>query len=129
MNEVKQNTFLKVMAIIMLIGGILGAIVSLIGIAGVAVLALAGANSTLLYLSVAIAGLGAVLQIIAGGKGLGAAKDPAKIPGCIKIGVVVIVVSILSTVVSLIGGGEFKIMNLITSLIVPVLYTVAAAKK
>lgn len=129
MNEVKQNTFLKVMAIIMLIGGILGAIVSLIGIAGVAVLALAGANSTLLYLSVAIAVLGAVLQIIAGGKGLGAAKDPAKIPGCIKIGVVVIVVSILSTVVSLIGGGEFKIMNLITSLIVPVLYTVAAAKK
>ncbi len=129
MNEVKQNTFLKVMAIIMLIGGILGAIVSLIGIAGVAVLALAGANSTLLYLSVAIAVLGAVLQIIAGGKGLGAAKNPAKIPGCIKIGVVVIVVSILSTVVSLIGGGEFKIMNLITSLIVPVLYTVAAAKK
>ena len=117
------------MAIIMLIGGILGAIVSLIGIAGVAVLALAGANSTLLYLSVAIAVLGAVLQIIAGGKGLGAVKDPAKIPGCIKIGVVVIVVSILSTVVSLIGGGEFKIMNLITSLIVPVLYTVAAAKK
>ncbi|MBR6825746.1 MAG: hypothetical protein IKM59_04280 [Oscillospiraceae bacterium] len=129
MNEVKQNTFLKVMAIIMLIGGILGAIVSLIGIAGVAVLALAGANSTLLYLSVAIAVLGAVLQIIAGGKGLGAAKNPAKIPGCIKIGVVVIVVSILSTVVSLIGGGEFKITNLITSLIVPVLYTVAAAKK
>jgi len=129
MNEVKQNTFLKVMAIIMLIGGILGAIVSLIGIAGVAVLALAGANSTLLYLSVAIAVLGAVLQIIAGGKGLGAAKDPAKVPGCIKIGVVVIIVSILSTVVSLIGGGEFKIMNLITSLIVPVLYTVAAAKK
>ena len=129
MNEVKQNTFLKVMAIIMLVGGILGAIVSLIGIAGVAVLALAGANSALLYLSVAIAVLGAVLQIVAGGKGIGAAKNPAKIPGCVKIGIVVIVVSILSTVISLIGGGEFKIMNLITSLIVPVLYTVAAAKK
>ena len=62
----------------MLIGGILGAIVSLIGIAGVAVLALAGANSTLLYLSVAIAVLGAVLQIIAGGGEIAASPAAAE---------------------------------------------------
>ena len=47
MNEVKVNSFLKTMAIIMLVCGILSAIVSLIGIAGVAVLAALGANSAL----------------------------------------------------------------------------------
>ena len=129
MNEVKQNTFLKVMAIIMLIGGILGAIISLLGIAGVAILALAGANSAILYLSVALAVLGAVLQIIAGGKGLGAAKDPAKAPACVKLGIVICVLSIVSNIMTVVGGGEFSISNLITSLIVPGLYTFSAAKK
>ncbi len=129
MNEVKTNSFLKVMGIIMLICGIIGAIVSLLGIAGVAILALAGANSALLYGSVALAVLSAVLQIVAGAKGIGASKDATKTPACIKLGVVIIVLSILSNVLTVVGGGEFSITNLATGLIVPVLYTISAAKK
>ena len=113
----------------MLICGILAAIIALLGVAGVAVLALAGANSGLLYAGVAMAVLGAVLQIIAGAKGIGASKNPEKAPACVKLGIVIILVSVLSNVVSMIGGGDFSVASLATGLLVPVLYTVSAAKK
>lgn len=129
MNEVKVNGFLKTMAIIMLVCGILSAIVSLIGIAGVAILVLAGASSGLLYGSIGLAIAGAVLQIVAGVKGIGAAKDVQKAPGCVKLGIVIIALSLLSTVLSLIGGGDFDIVSIALGLVVPVLYTYSAAKK
>ena len=129
MNEVKVNGFLKTMAIIMLVCGILSAIVSLIGIAGVAILVLAGASSGLLYGSIGLAVAGAVLQIVAGAKGIGAAKDVQKAPGCVKLGIVIIALSLLSTVLSLIGGGDFDIVSIALGLVVPVLYTYSAAKK
>ena len=129
MNEVKVNGFLKTMAIIMLVCGILSAIVSLIGIAGVAILVLAGASSGLLYGSIGLAVAGAVLQIVAGAKGIGAAKDAQKAPGCVKLGIVIIALSLLSTVLSLIGGGDFDIVSIALGLVVPVLYTYSAAKK
>lgn len=129
MNEVKVNSFLKVMGIIMLVCGILSAIVSLIGIAGVAILALAGANSALLYASVALAVAGAVLQIVAGAKGIGAAKAPEKAPGCVKLGIAIIALSLLSNVLSLIGGGDLDILSIALGLVIPVLYTYSATKK
>ena len=72
---------------------------------------------------------GAVLQIVAGAKGIGAAKDAQKAPGCVKLGIVIIALSLLSTVLSLIGGGDFDIVSIALGLVVPVLYTYSAAKK
>ncbi|MBP3411701.1 MAG: hypothetical protein J6K89_00405 [Oscillospiraceae bacterium] len=129
MNEVKVNSFLKTMAIIMLVCGILSAIVSLIGIAGVAVLAALGANSGLLYGGVALSVAGSVLQIVAGIKGIGAATNAQKAPGCVKLGIAIIALSILSNILSLIGGGELDILSIALGLVVPVLYTYSAMKK
>lgn len=122
----KGQTFLKVIAILMIIGGVIAAIVSLIGIAGVALLATLGGASGLLYLSIGIAVLASVIELIAGIKGVGACKAPEKAAACVKWGIIIAALSIISTIVNLIGGGDFSVVSLILNLILPVLYVVAA---
>lgn len=129
----KQNTFLKVMAIIMLIGGILGAIISVIPAAVSVLGALAGLEFIWL-IALVIATLfsigGAVLQIIAGVKGLGAAKDSSKAPECVKLGIVIIALCIISNILTWIApNGSFDIADLLTGLLVPALYTYSATLK
>lgn len=132
MNEVKTNSFLKVMSIIMLVCGIISAIVSLIAAVGAGALAYLSEGSSLfflVYVSVAIAIVGSVLQIVAGAKGIGASKDPAKVPACTKLGITIIALSILSTILGVIAGTGFDFFNLILSLIIPGLYTYSTMQK
>ena len=129
----KQNTFLKVMAIIMLIGGILGAIISVIPAAISLLAALAGLDIIWLLILIVANVLsigGAILQIVAGVKGLGAAKDSAKAPACVKLGIVIIAVCVISNVLIWISpDGKFDISGLLTGLLVPGLYTYSATLK
>lgn len=124
----KGQTFLKATSILMIIGGVIAAIVSLIGIAGVALLASLGGASGLLYLSVGIAVAASVIELIAGIKGVGACKAPEKAAACVKWGIIIAVLSVISMVVNLIGGGEFEIVNFILNLVLPVLYVIGAAQ-
>jgi len=129
----KENTFLKVMSIIMLVCGILGAIISVIPAAISVLGALAGLKFIwliTLLVATALAIASAVLQIVAGAKGLGACKDPAKVPACIKIGIVIIILCVISNILTWISpDGSFDIVNLLSGLLIPGLYVFSATQK
>ena len=69
-----------------------------------------------------------VIQIIAGAKGLKACKAPETAGKCVTWGIVIAVLSIISLVIGLIGGGDFSIINLALNLLVPGLYVYGALK-
>lgn len=121
--------FLKVTSILMIIGGIIGAIVGAIVILGIgALLALADdtQGSGLFYASSIIMIVVSIIQFIAGIKGVGACSAPAKAASCIKWGVIVAVLTVISMIIGLIGGGEFNLINIVLNLLVPGLYIYGA---
>ena len=127
----KGQTFLKVASILMVIGGALGTLMSLLGIAGVALLAAAAdshAAALLLYVALALAVLACVVQFIAGLKGLKTCKTGENADKCVVWGVVVAAITVTSTVISIINGGEYTITNILLNLVVPVLYVYGAAQ-
>lgn len=126
--EAKGKNFLKVTGIIMIVGGSLGIILSIIAFVGVAALASLGASAGLLYTSVAISLIGSVLELIAGIMGVKECGNPEKANTCLMWGIIVVACSVLSTIISVVGGGEFNVFSFIIGLILPALYIVGAAK-
>lgn len=127
----KGQKFLKVTSILMIIGGVLGAIVSLMSILGVGALtALAGSaeGMGLLYVSLIVAIVDCVIEFIAGIKGVGACSDPRKAEGCMIWGILVAVLCIVSMILGMVGGGKFSITSLILNLVVPALYIFGAVQ-
>ena len=123
--------FLKITSILMIIGGIIAAIAGVIAILGVsALVALAGSAEGigLLYASSILVTIISVIEIIAGAKGLKACKVPENAGKCVTWGIVIAVLSIISMVIGLIGGGEFNITSLVLNLLVPGLYVYGALK-
>ena len=129
MNQVKENMGLKVTAIIMLVGGIISAVLTLASIAGVALLNAIGIKSALIYIGIIVSVAGSVLMIVAGANGIKAAKDPAKAPACVKLGIVIIALKVFAILVNVIGGAGFDFTSLALGLILPCLYTAYAAGK
>ncbi len=125
------QTFLKVTSILMIVGGIIAAIAGVLAILGVSTLAMLVGSTEgtgLLYASSIIVTVTSVVEIIAGIKGLMACKNPVKAGGCMILGIVVAVLSIVSMAVNMAGGGSFKISSLILNLLVPVLYLFGVIK-
>ena len=123
--------FLKITSILMIIGGIIAAIAGVIAILGVSTLVVllgSAAGSGLLYASCILVTITSVIEIIAGAKGLKACKVPENAGKCVTWGVVIAVLSIISIVIGLIGGGEFNITSLLLNLLVPGLYVYGALK-
>lgn len=123
--------FLKITSILMIVGGIIAVIAGVIAILGVSALAaLAGSaeGTGLLYASSILVTISSVIQIIAGAKGLKACKVPKTAGKCATWGIVIAVLSIISMVIGLIGGGDFNITNLALNLLVPGLYVYGALK-
>ena len=123
--------FLKITSILMIIGGIIAAIAGVIAILGVsALVALAGSAEGigLLYASSILVTIISVIEIIAGAKGLKACKVPENAGKCVTWGIVIAVLSIISMVIGLIGGGEFNITSLVLNLLVPGLHVYGALK-
>lgn len=137
-NEKEEKTrtnngqkFLKITSILMIIGGIIAAIAGVIAILGVsALVALAGSAEGigLLYASSILVTIISVIEIIAGAKGLKACKVPENAGKCVTWGIVIAVLSIISMVIGLIGGGKFNITSLVLNLLVPGLYVYGALK-
>ena len=128
-NNDKQRT--KILKDYFYIGGIIAVIAGVIAILGVsALVALAGnADGTgLLYASSILVTIISVIEIIAGAKGLKACKVPENARKCVTWGIVIAVLSIISMVIGLIGGGEFNITSLVLNLLVPGLYVYGALK-
>lgn len=123
--------FLKITSILMIIGGIIAVIAGVIAILGVsALVALAGSAEGigLLYASSILVTITSVIEIIAGAKGLKACKVPENAGKCVTWGIVIAVLSIISMVICLIGGGKFNITSLVLNLLVPGLYVYGALK-
>lgn len=128
MEEKKGSTLLKVSGILMIIGGAISLIFAIIAIAGIAILAAAGASSALLYAAGAIALLGSVAELVAGIVGVVNWNKPEKAKTCICWGVIVIVLSIASCILEVAGGGDFPVLSLLLGLVLPVLYIIGAVK-
>lgn len=127
----KGSGFLKVTSILMIISGVIAAIAGIIALLGTSALtALAGsANGMgLLYASSIIIVAASVIELIAGIKGLGACKQPEKAASCVKWGIIIAVLSIISMIIGLIAGGKFDIVSLILNLVVPGLYVYGAVQ-
>lgn len=127
----KGQKILKVTSILMIIGGVLAAIVGVIAILGVSALAaLSGSaeGTGLLYASSILVTVASVIQFIAGIKGIGACSNYQKAASCIKWGIIIAILSIISMIIGLVGGGEFNIVSLVLNLLLPGLYVYGAMK-
>ena len=106
----KGQKFLKVTSILMIIGGVLAAITGLLALLGISALAaMAGSaeGTGLLYAS-------------------SARSAPQKAGSCVKWGIIIVALSIVSMVIGLIARGSFSFTSLVLNLIVPGLYIYGA---
>lgn len=106
----ENNKFLQITGILMIIGGVISIIAAIIAVAAVAVVAALGGNSLLLPLSAVLALVGGVVELLAGIKG---AKDPVLGAKCMNWGIACVAISVCSTLLNTVGGGDFKATSLI----------------
>ncbi len=129
MEKTKGSGFLKVTGILMIIGGGISIILSIIAVLGVAALVYISdgeASSAMLYASVALMVVSAVSQLVAGIIGVVNCKKPEKAGVCIAWGVIVAVLCIAGTILNSVGGGSFSIFSLVLGLVLPILYIIGA---
>jgi len=127
--ERKSNMFLKVTGILMIIGGGLGIILYIVAILGLSLLiAIIGddANAGLLMFSTVLLLVSAVIQLVAGIIGVANAAKPEKAMTCIVFGVLVALIAVLASVLRVVAGADFNVMNLIIGLVLPALYLIGA---
>ena len=127
----KGATMLKVTGILMIIGGaisIIASILAIIGIAAIAYLSDGSVSLGLLYVSCALLTVSSVAELIAGILGTANCKKPEKAKTCLAWGIVVAVLAVLGIVFNVIGGGDFSVISLITGLVLPVLYIIGAVQ-
>ena len=120
---------LKIMSILMIIGGVIAGIAGVVAILGISALAaLSGSAEGIgwLYTSSILVTVASVIQFIAGIKGIGACSDPREAGSCIKWGIIIAVLAIISIIIGLIGGGSFSIISLVLNLLLPGLYIYGA---
>ena len=108
----KGQKILKVTSILMIIGGVIAVVVGVLAILGISALAaLSGSTEGigLLYASSILVTVASVIQFIAGIKGIGACSDSQKAASCIKWGIIIAILTIISMIIGLVGGGSFSI--------------------
>ena len=121
----KGQKILKITSILMIIGGVIAAIAGVIAILGVsALVALSGSaeDTGLLYASSILVTVDSVIQFIAGIKGIA----PQKAASCVKWGIIIAILAIISIIIGLVGGGQFSITSLVLNLLLPGLYAYGA---
>lgn len=129
MEKTKGSGFLKVTGILMIIGGGISIILSIIAVLGVAALVYISdgeASSAMLYASVALMVVSAVSQLVAGIIGVVNCKKPEKAGVCMAWGIIVAVLCIAGTILNSAGGGSFSILSLVLGLVLPILYIIGA---
>ena len=128
--KTKGTGFLKVTGILMIIGGAVSIILSIIAALGIAALAYISdgtVSSALLYASVILMIVSAVAELVAGIIGVANCKKPEKAGSCIVWGIIVAVLSVAGTVLNSVDGGSFSAFSLILGLVLPALYIIGAA--
>ena len=130
-HRLKGSGLLKVTGILMIIGGGIGIIASIITIAGLSVLAAFAAagdilNVPILYLSGAILIVGSVAQLIARIIGVRNHNNRAKAGTCLVWGIIVAVLSVLGSILTVVGGNAFPVLSFLLGLVLPILFIVGA---
>lgn len=125
----KSNGFLKVTGILMIIGGVFTILLSILAVAGLGALAVtlgAEADWGLLAVSSIVGFISGAISLIAGIAGTKNANKPEKAMTCIIYGGLTVLLSILGSILNVLGGNQFSVIGLITGLLVPVLYLTGA---
>ena len=125
--EQKKNKLLQICGILMIIGGSLQIILSIIVILGLIVLlAIAASGTMLLFISALIIVVSAIVTFIAGIVGVKNAANPAKAGSCIFFGYFCIALSLLGNIIGILGGNSLNTVSLFTGLVLPGLYLLGA---
>jgi len=133
-----KSTFLKVMAILVLVFGIIGLIVNIVGVGPLAYLGFPVAGTVISIIE-------CILMIVAGVMGIRVCDRPEKAGTAMILGIILIVLAVLALIVSIAEmGATQQLLNTLTSaagvanmnigvdwtnftgLIMPVLYFLAA---
>ncbi|MCI6980297.1 MAG: hypothetical protein MR918_07020 [Clostridiales bacterium] len=123
----KGSKFLKVTGILMIIFGALALILSIVAAIGLATLAALDLNTWQYTAAVILMLVGSIFEMIAGIVGVKNCNKPEKAGTCMVWGIIVIALSVLSNVLTLVGNPDnFSIVNLLTGLVIPVLYLIGA---
>lgn len=130
----KGKGLLKVVGILMIIGGAISIIMSIVAIAGVGALTYladgdlssAQLNPTIIYTSCVVMILGSVAELIAGIIGVKNCTKPEKATSCLVFGIIVAIFNLLGIIIGAVGGSGFNFMSLVTGLVLPVLFIVGA---
>lgn len=123
----KGKNFLKVTGILMIIGGAFGIIAGIIAVVGVSAMAVLLETGTggLMFASILIL-VSAIIQLVAGISGVKNCARPEKASSCLVMGILVAVLSLAGNITTSVLGGSFSVVNLITGLVLPVLYIIGA---
>ena len=138
MEQQNGSMLLKVMSIIMMIAGIIGAVASFIfaivvGVFQTAAIAVAADGKPingaapvlgLLWVGVIILVAGAVVEIIAGVKGKNNWNNPAQAQSMMILGIVTAVLSLIGDILFATGSHSVQFFTIISGLVVPVLYII-----
>lgn len=123
----KGSKFLKVTGILMIIFGALALILSIVAAIGLAALVTLDLNTWQYTAAVILMLVGSIFELIAGIVGVKNCNKPEKAGTCMVWGIIVIALSVLSNVLTLVGNPDnFSIVNLLTGLVIPVLYLIGA---
>ena len=123
----KGSKFLKVTGILMIVFGALALILSIVAAIGLAALVALDLNTWQYTLAVILMLEGSIFELIAGIVGVKNCNKPEKAGTCMVWGIIVIALSVLSNVLTLVGNPDnFSIVNLLTGLVIPVLYLIGA---
>lgn len=133
MEKSKGSGFLKVCGILMIIGGVLGIILCIFAILGFTVLQVvneiadAGISTGTLWIAAIIGIISSVMELVAGIIGVKNCNNPAKAGTCMGWGIAIAALTVVSTILNVMGGGEFSITNLAVGLVIPVLFIIGAS--
>lgn len=125
MNTEKKPTFLKVMSIIMIVCGGISLIASIFAAGLVGTLTVIGISSAVLYISTALVIISSAIYLFTGIKGLKACKDVSAVRACFIWDIAGFAALVAGNLINTIWGSGFDAAQLLTGLIVPVLFLVA----
>ncbi len=128
--EAKGRGFLKVCGILMIIGGVLGCLGSIVVVLGVGALVASGlaVNTTLLIGASILAIVASVVQLVAGIQGVKNCGNVEAADKLIKLGGAILVIQVISVVISLASGQAVNFVSVLLNCVVPGLFIYGAMK-
>lgn len=130
--QLKGSSLLKIASILLIVFGAIGIIVSIIGLVSLVGLSSffraydTDFNLGLLYVAGILGLVGTVLRLVAGIIGLKNHNNKAKAGTCFMWGIIIVAFTVVSSILTVIGGNSFPFLSFIIGLIVPALYIVGA---